>query len=41
MDRRIINRMAIHKALLPGDDIDRQYVRRKKGVQGLTGIVSA
>ena len=38
MDQRTRKLMTVHKALHPGDDVDRQYVSRKEGGRGFASI---
>ena len=38
MDQRTRQQVTIHKALHPGDDVDRLYVSRKEGRRGLSSI---
>ena len=38
MDQRTRKLMTMHKALHPGDDVDRLYVSRKEGGRGLVSI---
>ena len=38
MDQRTIKLMTMHKALYPGNDLDRLYVSRKEGGRGLASI---
>ena len=41
MDQRARKLMTIHKALHPGDDVDRLYVSGKEGGRGLTSIADS